>query len=283
MPPFSLIVSELSEVVLPAFIGAAAMFALFSFLSRTFAEGWGAVIAVIVGGFAGHGFRDLLPLWPERLGWTCLGLCVFKALIVGRAAPSLTVASVLLRFAVAGNFSWLLVPEGYWKSSDDPFSSAGWLPGFAVLVAVEWMILETAARKHPGGIVPFVAALALGSGAGVLIHAGSARMMDIAVVGFATFAGLALIASLRRLNVSAAMPAVAVVLPGLLLGGQYETYSEVRWTSFAWVAAAPLGMFPAIVWSDRRGLWLGAFLVLIIASVGVFTAMQAAGPLEFGE
>src|SRR5207302_8324099 len=165
-------------------------------------------------------FPGALPLVPERTGWHWLPCVTLGVLLVELAARGPRVpapAGWLLRALAAGHAAWLLVPAGL---RDEKVWA---VPAFAAAVFVEWAALELVARKQPHGTLPLAAGLACFGAAAVLIHAHVARFTDVATFLSASLVGVAAVAWWRRADVGAALPAMAVVLPGLLLSAYYET------------------------------------------------------------
>ena len=167
--------------------------------------------------------------------------------------------------------AWCLVPADL--GVEKPWAYVA----FAGLVLGNWVVLEFAAGRPPGGTVPGSLALVALGAAVVLIHAHSARFTDAATLLAAGLGGCALIAWWFRIDTGGVMAAVAVFLPGILLAGYTETYSEVPWTSFALVAAAPLLLTPTLVGPlsrmPVRYLQLLRFgLLLMITAVAVLLA-----------
>jgi hypothetical protein len=106
----------------------------------------------------------------------------------------------------------------------------------------------------------------------------------VATILGASLFGIA-VAARQQADAGTAAPAVAVLLPGLLLTGQNTTFSEVPLTSFLLVALAPLALLPTLLPPFRRWEGIGLRilqLTLILAPlvVAVVLAMQAES-LEF--
>jgi hypothetical protein len=245
MPPLELVLPVLGWVVAPAFLVAVVLLAAGIRIFGSHAAGPCAAAAFLAGCVTSNTLGDpTLPWPPERLGWHWLLWPTALAMLVEVAARRPQVpatASWLLRALTAGHAAWLLVPSGLPSELDWVVPVYVWaVPAFALVVLAEWGILQSLATELPGGTLPLAAACALLGAAGVIIHAHSARMTDIATFAAASFAGVALIAAWSRTDVGAVMPAAAVMLPGLVLSAYYETFSEVPPQAFAFVALAPL-------------------------------------------
>ncbi len=81
------------------------------------------------------------------------------------------------------------------------------------------------------------------------------------------------------------MPAVAVFVPGIMLAGYTETYSDVPWESFALVALAPLTLALTFVWPLTRlrdnHLQSLRLVLLVPPVVGAVVLAMRAETLEF--
>jgi len=226
---------------------------------------------------ADHYRGGALSWRPERLGWHWLLWVAALAVVVEWAArrpdvPAL--AGWMLRALMAGHAAWLLVPTGL---REEPIWS---VPAFAIVVFVEWGVLSLLATQLPGAALPFGAALSFFAAAAILIHAHTARMTDVATLIAAAFVGLSAVAWWARLDCGPAMPAAAIMLPGLLLSGYYETYSEIPSTSFLVAGLIPVAPvlclaspFARLRSPVRRMLFF--VLLLAPAAVAVALAMQA--------
>jgi hypothetical protein len=178
--------------------------------------------------------------------------------------------------------AWMVIPPATRVEFD-------WLmPAFALIVFALWVVLGQLAANPPDGSVPFLLAVAFLAAGIVVIHAGSARIMNAAIVISSAFAGVAAVAWWRRADASGAIPAAAVMLPGLLLIAQQETFSEIPWYAFVIPAAAPLLLAEAWPMSQWQGfrLKLVRFLLMLLTvlvplAAAVYLASEAAGPLEY--
>lgn len=306
MPPLELILPVLGYVVAPALLTAALVFGLSLRLFGVRTANYGAVAgfcaACLVANCVGE---PLLPWLPDKLGWQCLLWVATLAMLIGLAARR-TIESrlglALVAVLTAGHAAWILVPTG--MQTDPPWASSARalathlnsevferltnivaVPVFALVVFIEWEVLQRLAKIRPGGAVPLATALAFLGAATVLIHAHSARMTDIATVCAMALVGLAIVAWPMRTDVGAVMPAAAVMLPGLLLGGYYETYSQVPWLSFALVGIAPLFLLlylasPLVRLAAPLGTIVLMIILLAPMAVAVGLAMHAE-PLQF--
>jgi hypothetical protein len=235
------------------------------------------------GGFLlGNWLRGTLTLAPGASSWNRLPWIALAALAVGVAVRlPRTPLSVwlLLRASLAAAAAWWVVPAEVWLETP-------WLPAtFGAVILAEWVLLEFLAAKPPGGSVPWMLAMTAFCAAAILIHAGTARLMDVATVLGAALFGVGAATWWQQSESGGAVSGAVLVLPGILLMGQQETFSEVPWTAFAFAACAPLTLAltllpPIRLWPGWKiGLCRFA-LVLVPVAVAVLLAVQA-GPLEF--
>jgi hypothetical protein len=302
-PPWSAIVPTVLYMVLPALAAAAIMMAAVGRIGGSKQAPSGAALSLMVGAFVGVWLRDALPLvvdggspkaflsvLPDVLtlvsgesSWNRLPWAVLSALCLGLVAHLADAYSGdgwLLRGGVAIAIAWALIPE-------DLRERLVWLaPAFAMVVWAEWVILDRIAAQPASFSVALSLTLSLLAAAGVLIHAGTARLMDATLVQACAIAGVLLVACCRRVDVGGAIPALAVALPGLLLMGQLTQAEEkMHWAAFALPACAPLllvATMPVTHWPKLRLHLVRLALVLIPLAFALYLAHEAA-PLDFGE
>jgi hypothetical protein len=169
-----------------------------------------------------------------------------------------TVVAWLTRAACAGFIAWIVVPpetaaEGWWL-----------VPGFALVVFAEWALLEhLAARPPDGSIGAALAATALTAGV-VLVVAASMRLMEANIVLASALGGLTVVAWLRRLDLGAAIPGAAVLIPGILFFGQQATFSDVSWWAFLLAAVAPLVLALTLPFRTLGGIRLALLRLAVL-------------------
>ena len=191
-----------------------------------------AALALAAGFLLGNRLRGAVALREDTADLHRAVYAAGVALLLGLVAraPRLPgAARWALRAAGAALAAWWLagvVPE------DLPL--AGWQ--IAALVFATWAVCEQA----PQG--PFALALAALAAAVVLLYAHTARLAEAALLLASALAGLALVASARRIDAGGAVPGATVLLAGLLLSGHSTTYSEVPPSCFLLVGAAPLAL-----------------------------------------
>jgi hypothetical protein len=148
------------------------------------------------------------------------------------------------------------------------------------------MVLDAVAKRQPGPLVPALFLLVTAAGAVVILYADILKLAQLAGALGAALGSAMLLAwwHPQRPLVRGAMPAFAVLLPGLMFNARFETFSEVPIQSFLLVAAAPLllgiGLIPGLL--DRPGRrWPGvvqAVAVLALIGWAVVLAVLAATP-----
>jgi hypothetical protein len=286
MPPLSLIVEVLRYAVFPALAVAAVVMAAVVLLCGPKQAPLGAALGLSAAVALGLWLREALTLVPGDSAWNRLPWAALAALWVGRVArlPDMQPApGWLLRAGTAGLIALVVIPAGLRQEID-------WLmPAFAAVVFAEWAILERLAAEPPDGCVPFCLAVVFLAAGTVVIHASYALLMNVAIVLASALTGLALVAWWLRADASGAIPAAAVMLPGLSLLGQQETktFSDVPWYAFALPALAPLLLAEALPlshWQGKRQRLLRFLLMLLLLLVPLATAIllaHQAGPLDF--
>ena len=324
MPPMSEVLDALRYAVAPAFLSALAIGFLVACLLTDRAASLATALAILAGLAAGNHFREVFdyrtdPDTPLQLpvlgrqfletlthapvkqpegdplkstdseaqagppsGRYWLPWAVLLATIVGLVSRVPIIpdwARTGLRAGMAMVAATVLIPRGL--PGDYP-----WLPhSFVVVVFLNGLVLEKLADEPAKGLPALAASLACGSAAVVLLHAHSARLSDGATLLGAGLGGVAIASQWGRANAAGAMPALSVLLPGILLSGWRDTFSEVPAWSFLLPAVAPIIL--AVLWLPgvrRLGGWprwvAGVVVALIPAILAVVLAARAE-PLDF--
>ncbi len=264
----------LNSVLLPAATAAVILVGVL-FAGRARAAAFGTALA-FAGGFALAAFPDVLPLKPGIAAWHWLPTAALAALAAGVLARPLPwrAAKWMLWGGTAGLAAWLLVP---------PYlaGTTRWaMPTLGLVILAEWNVLERLARTTPGGQAPLALALTFVAGSVIILHAHCGRLAEVALIAAGALTGLAVVAWWARVNCAGAVPAAAVLLPGVLLAGQSETFSDVPDSAFALVALAPLVLSLTLLPSLRR--WplprlalLRLLLLLVPLACAVVLAVRA--------
>lgn len=294
MPPLDLIRDVVLNAILPAAIPAAVLLALVVALGGSKWASVGVALGLATGAAFGLWRRGALTLIsPDESAWNRLPLAALAAiavsliarLLLGLAPSSsertrpgrvaLIILGWLLRAGAAAAVAWWVIPAN--KQTE-----ISWLaPALAAVLFAEWLVLEPIASRPPGGTVPLALALCAFVAADVLIHAGTARLMEAAIVLFGALGGIALIAWWRRLDAGVAAPAATVFLCGLLLMGHEETFHDLSWRAFALPALAPLALVVTLP-CNRRAVRLQLVRLALLLIPLAIAALEA-GPPDFDE
>lgn len=299
-PPWSIVVPMLVYMVLPALTVSAGLMALVERLSGGKQAAAGAALGLMAGVVVGLISRDVLPLLidgkfelaftilpysltpiPGASTWNRLPWAILAALCVGRVAYLADVHNGdgwLLRGGVACAIAWALIPD---ETRDKYF----WLaPALAAVILAELVILDRLAALPGSSSVAGAVVLSMLVAGGVLLHASSAKLMDVNIVFAVALTGILMTAYGRGVEVGGAMPGVAVTLPCLLLVGRLQVATEIHWTGFALPVVAPLllaGTIPFSHWPKWRLHALRLVIVLIPLALALYLANDA-GSLEMG-
>lgn len=271
--------------ILPALGVAALLMAAIALLFRGKQPALAAALALIAGAGLGYWLRDTLRLTNDDSDWNRLPWAALGALWVGRVArfPELQPsAGWILRAATSIAIAWLVMP----LPTRTEFT---WLaPAFAATVLGLWALLERLSAEPPDGSVPFCVALAFVAAGAVLLHAGIGRSMEACIMLAAALTGIAIASWCCNADPGGAMPAVAVLLPGMLLMGQRESaVEELAWYIYVLPAFAPFllaEMLPTSQWQTIRLRLARFLLMLILILIPLATALylaEAAAPLDF--
>ena len=301
MPPWDMTRDVLVYAALPALLTAAVVMALSVRFGRVKQSPAGAAFGFAAGVVLGlwirsasfdewhvgpeDTFASALAVWLQtglnlargdsawnRLPWAALGV-----LCVGRVArlPDLPLIDAwLLRAAASVTAAWLVIPA---KLQDD----IAWLmPAFALVVLIEWAVLETLAAQPPGGTVIFCLALAFSIASLVFLQASWASKAETAIVLAAALTGIAIVAAWGGVDGSGAVPVAALLLPGLMLMGKHQTASELPWQVFALTGCAPLALIATLPFCRSQSVWRRMLqLALVIAPLG--GAVYLMWPIKF--
>ena len=300
MPTFDqlrdLLLPMVLYMMLPALVGSALIMAALSWIGGAKQAAAGAALALIVGAGLGLWLRAAIPddspgaalaalnnaltLIPGESSWNRLPWAVLAALCVGRLAYLADVHSSdgwLLRGGASVAIAWWVLPE-------DARTEFVWLaPVFAATVWATWVFLDRLAVLPGSTSVAICVILALLTAGTVLIQARTARLMDVTIVLAFAFIGIAIVAYARGVQFDGAVPAIAVVLPSLLLMGERTTYEEIHWSAFVLPILALLlltATLPFTHWPKFRLHLVRLLLASIPLGIALYLALQA-GPVDF--
>jgi hypothetical protein len=299
LPPARLVLDSIQQTTLPAAGGAALVLALFLVFGR-WAGALGSAAAVIAG-FCWANYTFTTLSWDETgrvLPWKLEGTHSPAWHGLPRAAVVLIVVGLVSRWL--GLLVARYQPEHRWWGSRlltwAPRAAgvavvSGWLvpsqfveslwvwPALATAMLLSWVALDGLARDGAGGEVAVCLAAVFFAAGVVLIHAHSARFMDIAVILGCSMAGVAVVAGAAKADTSGAIPAGVGVLPGLMLSGRAVLDSNVPLASFWLVGLTPLVLLPFLHPAvARQNRWLilisPALLIFIPLAIAVLLAAQ---------
>jgi len=280
-PPIAEVADKLRDAVAPSFTVSALVLAPFLVARGGRLAPLGAALAMAGGLAAGNYFCGAVVPWrPEGSAREWVLAAAGIALVAGLIARIPQVPALvgwLLRAGGAAAAAWLLV-------SDGARATYPWIPyAFGAAMLALWGVLEQLAADSPGPAAPLAGAMAAATAAAVLEQASFGSMTDVATFAFGTLLGIALAAWLRPADVGGAMPAVAVLLPAVLLAGRFDTGSEVPDVCFLCAGLAPLALVLLLIppfkrWPPFRRAVLGSILLLAPLGVAFVRAMQAPVP-----
>jgi hypothetical protein len=235
-------------------------------------------------------FEETYLLVPDGKWWHWGLYALGLALLVELSArmPGVPVAvGHLFRGVAAGVIASAVLPPD-WQKGEDRWV----LPVTAVVMAVQWAVLDAVSRKNPGGTLAACLSLVAGGAACVAIHDASARFTDFATFLAATLAVLAVGGWVTRSDTgSAAAVAVVPVLMVLLVvrdGVDPDAAVKVPTPAYWLVGLAPLGLslflLPRLARFGTK--WYSAFVKLLLVIIPVGIAMYlclSEAPLQLGK
>lgn len=188
--------------------------------------------AIALGWLAAVAALQLAPLRPDAdLPWRWPPALAVLAASCGCLPDRLRFVAGFLVAALAG---WILVP-----SWDGLLASRGVLRlVIGAFVLAYWFLprLTPAARWGAGALAVAAVAAAL-----ILERSRSGLFAQMAGALAGALTGL-MVVSHRPTVLAGAMPVVAVLLPGLLASGRFNSHSDVPLASYLLCALAPLGL-----------------------------------------
>jgi hypothetical protein len=286
VPPLEQILDVLLSTVLPPAVLAAVLTGVALLLARWHdALGSAGCALAVAGGIVLGCSRDNQLQWiPEAAGWTWLLWATLAALatdVVARMPRVPPGVGWALRGMVSAQAGWLLTPVGL---RDAYF----WSPiALGALVLAEWALLEQLGRADRRGLVPLMLGVAANVGALVLIYAAEARFGFVAMILLAALGGMGVAALALGRETNGAAAATAVLLPGLMVSGQQDTFSDVPAACFALVALSPLALAPSLLPAWRRyqkkGLGALQLVLVLLPLIGALVLAAQTGSLNPNE
>ncbi len=239
--------------------------------------------SVITGQSLVFGGTDSDPILAPRAGrywipWA--GLIAIGGGLLLRLPRLPTAMSSVVRICIAAIAARMIVPA-------DLASGSPWLAWpVGLLIFSIWSLAERRSVRVPHEVTSAAAGLASLGAAAVLLHAHSARLTDVAtLIAFASF-GISVVACWKRIDAAGAVPAIAVGLPGVLVSGYHETFSEVPALAFVLPALAPLATALLAIFPDRClcgwRRWFFTALLVGLPTLAAVVLASRAETLDFG-
>jgi len=278
MPPldWSMVQSGLLCLVLPGFGIAAIVMAISALGIRSERQRvTAASIALMAAMLVGNWLRDLVPLLEFDTGWrslvwVTLAAALSEAIMVNAfrgTTPSRWISCIIIVSAIL--FSAAITP---WDFAIAPLHIKVARPGecglLALIIVLDWTTFNFLCQQKYGDFVAScVATLWGGFAAAVLVLAHSARFADLAILLSCIVSGIGTVCMLTRQRPNHFFAGPSVLIPGLMLVGALDTYSNVPLASFALVAVSP-GFLALLHWK-KLAAWSETHIktLLLISSI----------------
>lgn len=236
----------------------------------------------------------LLPWMGEpasRYGWDWLALAALILVGVGLVTHWLRLLSA--RFApdrrgvISLALVWLpriiaLYALSGWPVSERVASESPALRWEILLIMLaSWGVLDRLARLHPGPEIVLDQGIMCIAAGIVVLFAHSARFMEVMMALGGALVGVSLVAFLVKSNVTGAIPAAVIFLPGLMLAGRSSLSSRVPDASFWLVALSPLMLLPWLLpLLARKKGWYPRAIRMAMVLVPLILAVALAAQYE---
>jgi hypothetical protein len=220
-------------------------------------------LAIALGFFAGYIGLGFAPLKPDD-AWNWLPWLGLGAGIVGLVDQPWWLAAVA-RLAGAALAAWLLVPG--WESADLWRLDARVLLGLMVFLA--WST-DRPLPKAANRLWLFLLLLATAGGATVLMLGGSAKLAQVGGVLVGTVIAANVLMPSGPTPPPGIVPVVAILMPGLMASGLFDTHSAVPRASYFLPAFVLLLLDNvALVPAESRFRFVLLVLLMLAAAVGL--------------
>ena len=193
------------------------------------------------------------PLFPRLVAWHWLLILLVVAQLDGILAHGSTIpkwGSWRLKLGLGVLAALVIVPAGLfatwpleYASWPFPFRAQVWpILAFTLVVALGWAGSAKVAQQSPGGTVGIGLAMALFGAGFVVVHAHTARFADALSILAAALMVIALVAAFTKVEVTGAIPGVALLLPSILLVTFIENdgLHQIPWYAFVLAGLPPL-------------------------------------------
>jgi hypothetical protein len=277
LPPTRDLLETLQNDVLPAAGGASLVMCLFLVLGRR-AGNLGSATAIafafLWANFSLPSIKSgepppeltwanttrLVPWSPEATdpGWMWLARAGLVLVVFGLLSRWLgMIASRYFpepRWWLANILVWLpriaaVVVVSGWITSGKATENLPWLwPAVAAAMLLVWVPLDELARADAGAeVAGYLYAILVAAGV-VLLYAHSARFTELGVIIGSAMFGIAVVSGVTKADVSGAIPAAVVFLPGLMIAvGPSLADNKVPAASFWLLALAPVLLAPFLL------------------------------------
>jgi hypothetical protein len=272
----------------PAAAAALVIFALVILAFGRKAAVPASALAMLIGFGVANYRHPLFPWLPElRAGlgpWQWLPALLILVQVDGLLAQSKGVpwwGGWRLRLGAGLIAALIVVPAKLPDEWPVHVQEKAWpLAVFTLMVALGWAGSEAVARQSPGGAIGLGLAAALFGGSIVVLHAHYGKCAEVMTFPAAALLGISIVSFIRKSDIGGAVPAVALLLPSLLLIGATESYSEVPWYAFLLAALPPLTVgllaIPPLARQTGFAKWLLFWLLCLGPTVAaVVVAMRA--------
>jgi hypothetical protein len=231
-------------------------------------------LAVSLGFLAAYAGLGFAPLKPDD-AWNWLPWLGLGAAVLGLVDRPGWLAAVV-RLAGAAVAAWLLVPV--WEAN------AAWRLDARVLLGLVIFLAWTADRRMPdapGRVWPVLLAVIAAVSAVLLEHGGSGKLAQLAGALAAALAAAAVVPPFNGTPPPGVGSVAAVLLPGLLASGFFETHSAIPRVSYLLPAVAMLTLDQTVLLPPgRRAGAVLLVLALLAAAVGLAVWME---PIDWNE
>lgn len=201
---------------------------------------FGGALALGGGFLAAFAGFDWAPMQPTDawhwLPYLALGAVLLDLLALLR--PEARWLPILWRLPAAAVAAWLLVPTFSDLETTRPY----WQLGLTLGIFALWETLDVLTRSWPGSSYPFALGLVTLAAPPLLLLSGNAKLAQLSGVVPVIVLTTALLAWLKGQPhlTNGLIGGVAVLLPGMVLEGYWNSFSGIPLVSYLFIAAAPL-------------------------------------------
>jgi hypothetical protein len=285
MPPLSLVVDLLLQLVLPAAVIAAGLMVAAYFAFGPHSLPHVAPLVVASGIAVGNWRRPLLDWYPASFGYDALLGVAAILLLTGLLAEilrsrSALAANYVLPLLGATAVAWCVLPTD--------LRTPLWFIGATALFAGVWLVIQQRAADHkPPGVA--IAALSIGLAAAtslLMLLLNSARLADLALLPASALVAVAATSWFCKIEATSLLPLAAVYWPSQILAtADYHDYEYLPLASYFLLAVAPLCLAPMLLpQAQRLPVWSRNLVDLALLAAPLVVAvflMLTYGELSF--